>query len=93
LAAVPGVTSAAFGGSLRSTAGPRSGFAIVGDPPVENRAVDALPIVSASYFRTLGIDLVRGRPFDDHDSVLGRATCMVNEEFVRRFLNGRDQSG
>jgi hypothetical protein len=36
-------------------------------------------IVSASYFRTLGIDVVRGRSFDDHDTASTTPVCVVNE--------------
>jgi putative ABC transport system permease protein len=96
LAAVPGVTSAAFGGSLPLDGWDiGQGFAIAGDPPVEESRMPSAhyQIVSASYFRTLGIDLVGGRPFDDHDSAQGKPVCVVNEEFVRRYLNGRDPIG
>jgi putative ABC transport system permease protein len=50
-------------------------------------------IVGANYFRTLGIDLVRGRAFDDHDSLNGAPVCIVNEEFVRRYGKGREPIG
>ncbi|MGM3932451.1 hypothetical protein NA612_23325, partial [Salmonella sp. NW378] len=59
IAAIPGVTSAAFGGSL-----PLGGFDIgqtfevVGDPPLQRSLMRGAnyQIVSASYFRTLGIE-------------------------------------
>ena len=50
-------------------------------------------IVGTGYFRTLGIDLVRGRPFDEHDNASGKQVCVVNEEFVRRYLKGREPIG
>jgi putative ABC transport system permease protein len=50
-------------------------------------------MVSASYFRTLGVDVVRGRPFGDHDAASTTPVCVVNEEFVRRFANGREPIG
>jgi putative ABC transport system permease protein len=96
VAAIPGVASAAFGGNLPldgSDIG--QGFTIAGDVSVENsRLLSAhYQIVSGSYFRTLGIDLLRGRTFDAHDGLQAAPVCIVNEEFVRRFLAGRDPIG
>jgi putative ABC transport system permease protein len=96
LSAIPGVKSAAFGGSLPLDGWDiGQGFQIVGDPPVEPSRMPAAhyQIVSASYFRTLGIDVMRGRSFEDHDTARGKPVCVVNEEFVRRYLNGREPIG
>ncbi len=96
LSAIPGVKSAAFGGSLPLDGWDiGQGFWIIGDPPVEPSRTPAAhyQIVSASYFRTLGIDLVKGRPFEAHDTTQSKQVCVVNEEFVRRYLNGREPIG
>jgi putative ABC transport system permease protein len=96
VSAIPGVTSAAFGGSLPLDGWDiGQGFAVVGDPPVEASRLPSAhyQIVSASYFHTLGIDLVRGRPFGEHDTPQAPPVCIVNEEFVRRYLNGREPIG
>ena len=96
LAAIPGVTSAAFGGSLPLDGWDiGQGFSIAGDPPIErSRMLSAhYQIVSAGYFRTLGIDVVRGRPFNEHDTAQTQQVCIVNEEFVRRHLQGREPIG
>jgi putative ABC transport system permease protein len=96
LSAVPGIKAAAFGGSLPLDGWDiGQGFEIVGDPPVERSRTRSAhyQIVSASYFRTLGIDVVRGRPFGDHDTASTTPVCVVNEEFVRRFANGREPIG
>jgi putative ABC transport system permease protein len=96
LAAIPGVKSAAFGGSLPLDGWDiGQGFTIVGDPPVEPSRMPSVhyQIVSASYFRTLGIDFVKGRPFEAHDTAQSKQVCVVNEEFVRRYLNGREPIG
>jgi hypothetical protein len=45
-------------------------------------------IVSAKYFETLGIGLLRGRVFTEHDTAAAAPVCMVNEELVRRYLKG-----
>jgi putative ABC transport system permease protein len=96
LAAIPGVTSAAFGGSLPLDGWDiGQGFSVVGDPPVEqSRMLSAhYQIVSAGYFRTIGIDVVRGRPFSEHDTAQTQPVCIVNEEFVRHHLRGREPIG
>jgi putative ABC transport system permease protein len=96
LSAIPGVTSAAFGGSLPLDGWEiGQGFAIAGDPPVEPSRLPSAhyQLVSPAYFRTLGIDVVRGRPFGEHDTPQGAPVCVVNEEFVRRYLKGREPIG
>jgi putative ABC transport system permease protein len=96
LTAIPGIKAAALGGSLPLDGWDiGQGFDVVGDQPIEpSRTRSAhYQIVSASYFRTLGIDVVRGRSFDDHDTVSTTPVCIVNEEFVRRYANGREPIG
>ncbi|MGH9143779.1 MAG: ABC transporter permease [Vicinamibacterales bacterium] len=96
LSAIPGVTSAAFGGSLPLDGWDiGQGFTIAGDPSVEPSRMPSAhyQIVSASYFKTLGIEVMRGRAFDEHDTVQGKPVCVVNEEFVRRYLEGREPIG
>jgi putative ABC transport system permease protein len=96
LTAVPGIKAAAFGGSLPLDGWDiGQGFEIVGDPPVQKSLTRAAhyQIVSATYFRTLGIDVVRGRAFTDHDTETTMPVCIVNEEFVRRYGKGREPIG
>jgi predicted permease len=96
LAVTPGVKAAGFGGSLPLDGWDiGQGFEIVGDPPVEKSLTRAAhyQIVSATYFRTLGIDVVRGRAFTDHDRETTMPVCIVNEEFVRRYGKGREPIG
>jgi putative ABC transport system permease protein len=96
LSAIPGVKSAAFGGSLPLDGWDiGQGFVVAGGPPVESSRMPSAhyQIVSAAYFKTLGIDVIRGRAFDQHDTVQARPVCVVNEEFVRRYLAGREPIG
>ena len=96
LSTLPGVAVAAFGGTL-----PYDGFYIgqgyelVGEPAADraNMPVAHYQIVSGTYFAALGIDLVRGRTFDQHDTATATQVCVVNEAFVKRHLNGRDPIG
>jgi putative ABC transport system permease protein len=50
-------------------------------------------MVSPEYFETFGIRLVRGRALTAHDGASGQRVAVVNERFVRRFLEGRDPLG
>jgi putative ABC transport system permease protein len=50
-------------------------------------------MVSASYFATLGIPVLRGRAFAESDTSTATPVCIVNEEFARRYLNGREPIG
>lgn len=95
--AIPGVRSMAWASTLPlgdSDAGPYS-FEIVGDPPVDEskRPTADYQIVSPSYFQTLDLPVVAGRGFGDRDLRDGVAVCLVNEAFVRRYLQGRSPIG
>jgi putative ABC transport system permease protein len=44
--------------------------------------------VGSDYFRTLRIDLVRGREFEDRDAEIAAPVAIVNETLARRFWGG-----
>ena len=93
---VPGVRAIAWGSSL-----PFDGvwylqaFQIEGDSPRPQGDRDNAGyfIVSPSYFRLLGLPLVAGRMLADTDTAGAPQVCLVDEEFVRRHLGGRDPLG
>jgi putative ABC transport system permease protein len=96
IAAIPGVRVAALGDSVPLDGwNIGQGFEVVGDPPVEkaNQKSAHYQIISAEYFRALGIQVVRGRPFTAHDVASTQQVCVVNEEFVSRHLKGREPLG
>ena len=94
LQSVPGVSSAGSvtGAPLR---GPSDGmpFSIVGgqsqDDP-SKRPNTGFQSVSPEYYKTVGIQVVRGRSFTEQDTASGVRVATVNEEFVRRYLKGVD---
>ena len=96
LAAIPGVQSVGFVDNL-----PLDGWdigqpvEIAGDPPTEtsNRRSAHYQITSPRYFETIGIRLASGRAFTGRDVASAPQVCIVNEEFVRRFLGGREPVG
>jgi putative ABC transport system permease protein len=94
--AVPGVRSMSWATTL--PLGPsyaaQSFFEIVGETPAENRSPTAdYQVVNPTYFRTLDIPIVAGRPFDDRDRSNSVPVCLVNEAFVRRHVRGRPAIG
>jgi putative ABC transport system permease protein len=91
--AVPGVASAAgmTGTPARgATLGTR--FNIVGQPeagPNERRGA-AFQMVTPDYAQTLGIQVIQGRSFNEHDTATSMRVAMVNEELVKRFFPNVD---
>jgi putative ABC transport system permease protein len=49
--------------------------------------------ISADYFKTMGIPLLRGRPFDVRDAVPVAATTIVSERLAHELWPGRDPIG
>jgi putative ABC transport system permease protein len=94
--ATPGIRNAAVmtgtpgGGTEGGTR-----FSIPGRPvanPAE-RPGAAFQAVTPGYVDTLGIRMVKGRAFDDHDTETSMRVAIVNEFFVNRFLGGVDPIG
>jgi putative ABC transport system permease protein len=71
------------------------GFEVVGDAPLDPvlRPVAHLQVVSPRYFEALGISILHGRAFSVRDTGNGAQVCIVNEEFARRYFQGRDPIG
>jgi len=95
--AIPGVRAVAWGTTPPlgdSTLGGRS-FQIVGEPPLPASAQPQadMQVISASYFATLDLPIVAGRPFTDSDRADSAPVAIVNEAFARRFLAGRPVLG
>ena len=68
---------------------------IEGQPPATpgQQNVAKFHSVSAGYFGAIGIDLLEGRLFDEHDTYDARVVGIVNETFARRFLPGENPIG
>ncbi len=63
-------------------------------PPVPSTSPSAdFLVVSPGYFEAIGTPLVSGRFFDTRDHFGKRSVIMVNQQFVKRFLTGRNPIG
>jgi predicted permease len=49
--------------------------------------------VSPGYFRTMGVRLLAGRDFNDHDNLNSPKVAIVNEMFAKKFLGGVNPVG
>jgi predicted permease len=91
VANLPGVQSAVVTDSPPLNGGNRSdGFQIVGGP--DTYVTTDLYMVNPGYFETLGIPRVAGNDFGS-ESATGPKAAIVNEEFVKDILGGKNQIG
>jgi len=73
----------------------RWAFEIIGDPQVEvrDRPMAEYTTADPGYFTTLDLPIVRGRGFNERDTLRSVPVCLVNEAFVRRHFQGRNPIG
>jgi putative ABC transport system permease protein len=96
IAAIPGVRDVGLGTILPVDGWDiGQGFHVIGQPaPDQARQPSAhYQMVSSGYFRTLGIPVMRGRAFNSGDTAANQQVCIVNEQFARQYLKGRDPIG
>ena len=98
LASAPGVESAAA--SSYVPAGGRGfglgrAFLLEGqpEPPASQDYNAQWNVISPEYFRTVGIRLVRGRPFDRTDTAESRPVMIINETMARKVFGTVDPLG
>ncbi len=95
LSALPGVEAAATETSLpfsNFTLELTDSFRIAGRPTKPDDST-SFGLINAGYNRTLGVRMLEGRGFSPSDSAGSQPVCVVNEAFVRKFLNGRRALG
>jgi predicted permease len=78
-------------------------FNVDGLTPTESETRQGLPLpqlpqaatfkVSPGYFDALGIPLLRGRSFNDHDLAGSMPAAIINEEMARTYFPGEDPIG
>jgi putative ABC transport system permease protein len=109
LNALPGVESAAVSARLPVAHDPEpTGISIDGRAPVSEDFEDCAELrknglpchgavgvnrVSAAYFRTVGMRLIRGRLFDDRDRADTPNVALINETTARKYWPDEDPVG
>jgi putative ABC transport system permease protein len=97
LRTTPGIEAAAVSDSVPlSGINDQGGFRIEGRPepksgddgPQANR-----PRVSSDYFETMGIPLLRGRVFDEHDRAGSARVAVISDMAARMYWLGEDPIG
>ncbi len=93
--ALPGVSDAAL-----SVVTPVSGMSwnnriVVSDAPVlpERQSLAFMNGITPTWLATFGTPLLAGRHFSDHDVKESSRVAIVNQTFVRKFLNGANPIG
>jgi putative ABC transport system permease protein len=91
LRTVPGVADAALATNMPLHGHTTFPFSVAGRPVDKaNRPVADFEAVSPSFFNTFGIRLARGRFLNEGDTLAAPPVVMVNETFIRRYLNNVD---
>jgi predicted permease len=96
LEALPGVQSAAVTNWIPLVRqGDSLGITIEGQPaPAPGQNPSAVTrVVSPHYFRTMGIQLTRGREFVEQDTADSPRVVVISETMARRFWPGEDPLG
>ena len=70
-------------------------FQVEGREPYKpgEEAVADYTVVGADYFRTMNIDLLRGRVFTDHDTPNSPQVMVVSNAFVKRYFPDEEAIG
>ncbi len=96
VSSLPSVTAAAVGVNIPFDDNEwDSSFHITGTPPhVRGQEPSAeINMVSADYFRVLGMPIVRGRAFGPEDGVGRQTSVIIDESLASRFFPGQDPIG
>src|SRR5262249_720102 len=95
LESLPGVRGAGAVSQLPLLGGNTTRFNVLGDPiPPPGQEVEAnIRVANESYFQTLGVPLVKGRLFDEHDKADAPGVIIINKSLADRLFAGRDPIG
>jgi predicted permease len=92
---LPGVQAVAISSALPVNPSRFSPVLIEGQPnvPIGQRPVVPIETISPDYPRTMGVPLVRGREFTDHDDAQAAPVAIINQALARRFWPNEDPIG
>jgi putative ABC transport system permease protein len=91
---LPGVQSAAIAGNHPLDPGSTNSFRIFGrEAEMATQPEISVRRVTAGYFQTMGVPLVRGRLLAPSDTTSAPAVVVINEEAARRFFASDEPLG
>ncbi len=92
---VPGVDAASISTALPVLANHGTPFLFEGQPIVAlgQRPVALIQSISPDYPKAMGIAVVAGRAFDDHDDADAQPVILVNQSVVRKFWANQNPIG
>jgi putative ABC transport system permease protein len=96
IAALPGIEGVAVGSALSGEHIPNVVVTIEGRPivlPAEQREAITDQIISDSYFRVMGIPLLKGRLFSRLDNPTSPLVAVINQTMARRLWPGGNPVG
>ncbi|HEY7302668.1 MAG TPA: ABC transporter permease [Bryobacteraceae bacterium] len=88
---IPGVSAAGAGSDLPWTGWDDNagGFQIQGETPPPRESFHArFHMATPGYFRALGMAVIRGRAFDEHDKTDSRGVLIINEAMAHFWRHG-----
>lgn len=89
---IPGVVSASEGFNMPLSGGPETDLTIKGKPH-QGRWSSMIDAGSTDYFKTLGLQLLRGRFFTSADIAGKRSVVVINQALARKYFAGEDPVG
>jgi putative ABC transport system permease protein len=93
-ARLPGVEAVAVAGNHPLDPGFTNSFRIIGrEAEAATQPEISLRRVTAGYFKTMGVPLLRGRLLAESDGTMAPPVVLVNEAAAARFFAGRDPIG
>jgi putative ABC transport system permease protein len=93
VAAIPGVTAVGSNDLLPIFQyGSNSDIALVGKPvdPIDKQRLTEMRFVTPGYFAAMHLAIVRGRDFNPQDSAKSQPVAIVNETWVKEFLQEKE---
>jgi putative ABC transport system permease protein len=93
LAVMPGVESVGLTSVLPPGGGLRVRFRVLGGKGLPDDSAADYHEVSAGFFNTMRVPVLRGRAFSERDTEAAAGAIIVNETFARRFFPGEDPIG
>jgi putative ABC transport system permease protein len=93
--AVPGIQAASISTALPVLANHATPFLFEGQPAVAlgQRPIALIQSISPDYPKTMGIAVVAGRPFTEHDDAQAPPVALVNQSVVRQFWPNQNPLG